>query len=212
MSPDLLPDRQDSVQVRLRFYELAFEALGPPAGGALAAANGKFKEAAIGFPCRRGDQPGEVSLFLWSDSEVYMLWAREAFGFPVRLADIKLEGTLWNSAELAGTTGNASAQDGWGRASVADVHVSGPAQAPPVGAKWFTPRRTLCRAGLDGDIRELLLVKPGVRNAGNRYVGSARVSFEFAADHPLASLGEYEAEVDIADGIELVVGADVDLV
>jgi len=211
MSPDLLPAPASSVRTRLRFYDLGFEALGPARGQPLAPSEGRFLEGAVGFPARGGGTEGESSLFLWTDSETYLMWAREAFGWPVALATIELTGDLWSDGELAGATGGGFLRDGWGTAEVGDVRVTAPAATGTPSGSWLTPRRVLHRAGMDGDTRELLVVRPVVRDAGRRWSATGRVSFDFREPHPLHLLRELDAQVEVADGFELVVGEDVEL-
>jgi hypothetical protein len=211
MSPDLLPGPAPSVRTRLRFYDLAFEALGPARGQPLAPREGRFLEGAVGFPARGGGAEGESSLFLWTESDTYLMWAREAFGWPVGLAEIALGGSLWTGAALEGASGNAHLRDRWGSAALLDVRVTARAQEGTPSGSWLTPRRVLHRAGLDGETRELLVVRPVVREPGERYTATGRVRFDFREPHPLHLLGELEAQVEVADGFEIVVGADVEV-
>jgi hypothetical protein len=211
MSPDLLPEPASFVRTRLRFYRLTFEALGPAHGQQLAPKEGTFLEGAVGFPARARGIEGESSLFLWTDSDTYLMWAREAFGWPVALADIELDGGLWTTVDLDGETGQARLTDRCGSAALLDVRVVGQADAGTPSGSWLTPRRALHRAGLGGESRELLVVRPVVRKSGDRYRASGRVRFDFEDPHPLSMIGELEADVEVADGIELVVGEDVEV-
>jgi len=211
MSPDLLPEATPFVRTRLRFYDLAFEALGE-AHQPLAPPEGRFREGAVGFPARWGSVDGESSLFLWTDSETYLMWAREGFGWPVLLAEVELEGELWGGVISEGASGEARLRDDWGSAALVDVRVLGRAPSGAPGGAWLTPRRVLHRGGLDGETREVLVVRPVVRAAGERHLARGRVRFDFPEPHPLGLLGELEAEVEVADGFALVVGADVEVV
>ena len=92
VSPDLLPEKAPTLRSRVRFYDLEFHASNVRAGRELEVRNGRFREGAFGVPVRAGDLDGETSLFLWTDSEDYLIWGREAFGWPVRLA---MWGTSW---------------------------------------------------------------------------------------------------------------------
>jgi hypothetical protein len=211
MSPELRPKHAPAVRIRLRFYELRFQALGRNEGQPLAPVEGRFRECAVGFPARFRDIDGEASLFLWTDSDTYLMWAREAFGWPVARGRIALSGSIWNSAELAGASGGAKLEDEWGSAEIAGATVRDRAGERSPSALWFTPRRVLRRAGLDNDLRELLVVRPTVRATGARYGGVASVLFDFDESHALAGLDEAQAEIELVDGFELVVGDDVDV-
>jgi Acetoacetate decarboxylase (ADC) len=211
MSPELWPKHTPRIRIRLRFYELRFRTLGRNEGQALAPAEGPFRECAVGFPARARGMDGEASLFLWTESDTYLMWAREAFGWPVARGRIELSGSIWTSSALAGTSGVARLEDAWGSAAIARAEVQERAGQGSPAALWFTPRRVLRRAGLDGDLRELLVVRPTVRAAGARYVGAASVVFDFDASHPLGGLGEAEAELELVDGFELVVGDNVEI-
>ena len=105
MSPDLLPERAEQIRVRLRFYELTFIALGNNPGQSLAPKEGRFREAVVGFPARFKERNGELSLFMWTDSDTYLMWAREAFGWPLLKGAIALTGDIWTSENLEGATG-----------------------------------------------------------------------------------------------------------
>jgi hypothetical protein len=210
MSPDLLPQRTPTARIRLRFYDLAFEALGANDGQRLAPREGRFREAVIGFPARFGGLAGESSLFMWTDSDTYLMWAREGFGWPALRGEIELEGGFWSAAELEGSTATARLREPWGAASLLDVEVGARAEVGTPSGVWLTPRRTLRHDG-SGDDRQLLAVRPVVREAGTRYTATGRVDFDFREPHPLAALRAAEAEVEAADGFELLVGADVEV-
>jgi hypothetical protein len=211
LSPDLLPERADEVRIRLRFYDLSFTVLHPSHMQPLAPTTGRFREAAVGSPARWQELVGETSMFLWADSETYVMWAREAFGWPVLRGQIELTGSLWSADELLGASGSARVTDAWGSAFVQDAIVHSSAGSGSPAARWLTPRRLLRQGGLDGEIRELLMVSPTPLAVGARYKGTARASFTFDKRHPLARIPEAEAELDIADGFEIVVGENVDV-
>jgi hypothetical protein len=210
MSPDLLPEPAERLRTRLRFYELTFEALGNNSGQWLAPRNGQFREAVVGFPARFKERSGEVSLFMWTDSDTYLMWAREAFGWPLLRGEITLDGDLWTSRELEGTRGRARLDTGWGSAELFDAQVGERNDTGLTAAWWLTPRRLLRRGGLDGEARELLAVRPTVRDPGVRYSGTGRIALDFAEPHPLAPLADADAELDVVDGFELVVGETVE--
>jgi Acetoacetate decarboxylase (ADC) len=213
LSPDLAPPRARFVRSRLRFYDLTFEAIGECPGSALAPRHGRFREGAIGVAARHGPVQGDSSVFLWTDSDIYLMWGREAFGWPVRLAEISLRGALWADGGLGrGGEGEAALRDQWGTAALRDVRALRPAEQAPVGSGgecWLTPQRVLRQAGCAGESRQLLVVRPTVRDPGTRYAGEGQVTFSFAQGHPLGDFCEGQAAVDVVDGIELVVGEDV---
>ena len=210
MSPDLLPERADSVRTRLRFYDLSFSVLRRNEAQPLAPTEGRFREAAVGFQACFGTVEGEVSLFLWADSDTYVMWAREAFGWPVLHGRIDLAGTAWTATELAGTEARAQLTDSWGSASL-EASVGDRVEGGSPGVPWLTPRRVLNPAGIGGEVRELLAVSPTVRTAGVRYGGTGRVNFAFDHRHPLARFPETETELEVVDGFEIVVGDKVEL-
>ena len=209
MSPDLWPGHTPTVRARLRFYDIAFKA---PAGSAGSPVEGRFREAVVAFRARAGGLEGEVSLFMWTDSDAYMLWGREVFGWPLIRGRIDLGGSLWDSRTPAsGAAGTAMLSAPGGQATlVVDELGHGQASAPGP-ACWITPRRVLHRAGLDAETREVLLVRPVVREAGVRYAATGRASLDFDRSHPLHGLRIDAATYEVVDGFHLVVGADVDL-
>jgi Acetoacetate decarboxylase (ADC) len=212
LSPDLRSGRSHSTRARVRFYDLAFEALDADKGDKLSPREGRFREMAIGFKAGVAGVSGEVSLFLWTDSETYLIWGREAFGWPIRLAEIDLSGALWEARDVSGTRGAALMRSSLGSAGLEDVQVLAKADAQPPSGVWLTPRRVLRRAGLDGEKRELLAVRPLVREPGKTYAATGHLTFSFPRPHPLHFLERVDAEVEVADGFELVVGAEVDVI
>ena len=212
LSPDLLPERASEIRTRLRFYELEFEALGRHPGQPLAPTTGRFKEAVVGFPARAGELEGEASIFMWSDTPTYVMWAREAFGYPVLLADITLDGPVWTTDEILGSTGGAGVETPHGSAALRDATVSDRSSVPLTAPCWLTPRRQLTGPpGIIDEQRDLLAVWPTVRKQGDRFSGEGRVVFDFAEEHPLGPLGEHDAELDILDGFELVVAERIEI-
>jgi hypothetical protein len=209
MSRDLLPEPASSVRCRLRFYDLRFRALGQAPGRSAIESEGRFREGVVGFPARYGPVSGETSQFIWSDSELYMLWSREAFGWPVRLGRIELNGNLWTSEDLQGSSGTARVADRWGSASIEDISVGDKSLDPAPSGSWLTPRRTLIRGGAGGETRDLLIVRPTLRQAGNRFSATGRVTFDFPSPHPLRLLQDQPAAIQVADGFELIFAEDV---
>ena len=104
MSPDLLPRLAATVRGRLRFYDLEFTAAEADPARPMAARSGHIREGAVAFASSvdGGELEGEVSLFLWTDSEEYLIWGREAFGWPIRLAEFEFDGSLWGADTVKG--------------------------------------------------------------------------------------------------------------
>lgn len=214
LSPDLLPDGGE-FRVRFRFYDLAFEVRGPAAGQPLAPHAGRFREAAFGVPAAVEGVRGETSTFLWTDSLTYLMWGREAFGWPLRHGQFEFEGTLWDTsfAALEKASGTALLTEEWGSARLSDVQIHEALASQHGGTvNWLTPRRVLERAGKETERRELLVVRPVVERPGTRYGGRGALEFDFSPPHPLAPLRELAVEIDVADGFQLLVGEDVDVI
>ncbi len=213
VSPALRPPIEPKVRTRLRFYELAFMALGFSAGQSLAPASGTFREAAIGVPTRYQNIRGDTSVFMWADLDTYVMWAREAFGWPLLRAEIELGGDLWSEESVeAGYVGESTVTDAWGTAAIFNTAIAarvGP--GPSKGAAWLTPRRILRHGQSGGEIRELQVVRPVVEQPGTRYTGEGQVRFDFKEPHPLALLGTGGADIDVVDGFSLCVGDDVEI-
>lgn len=212
LSPDLLPAEARSLHSRLRFYDLSFHPLRPRENRELEVRSGRFREGAIGLPVRAGGFEGETSLFLWTDSEDYLLWGREAFGWPLRLAEFEFSGDLWNGEPRVGVAGSSRLSDAWGSAALLDVEITERVQTGTPSGCWFTPRRLLHHDRALRESRELLAVRPVVQRPGTTYAGSGRVEFDFREPHPLAALRGLDAHVDLADDFELLVGADVSVI
>jgi len=212
VSPDLLPEKAPTLRSRVRFYDLEFHACDVRAGRELEVRSGRFREGAFGVPVRAGDLAGETSLFLWTDSEDYLIWGREAFGWPVRLARISYEGPLWERELQIGATGNARLEDPWGEVALLEVEVTDAAESGTPRGCWVTPRRLLHHDGGVHETRELLAVRPVVRRTGDTFAARGRLAFAFRAPHPLSALGEVDAVVEAADGFELLVGAETRVV
>jgi hypothetical protein len=213
LSPDLLPLAEAPYRIRLRFYDLAFRALGENPGQSLAPTEGRFRETAVGFPARAGTGDGDMSVFMWADSDTYIMWAREAFGWPLLRGAFQLEGEIWSRpSDLVGASGTSVLTDDWGTATIAQATLTAETPSGSLAARWVTPRRILHRGGLAGDTRELQVVRPEVRSTGTRYGGTGSAEFSFRAPHPLALLDRHEAEIDLVDSFELLVGGDVEVI
>jgi hypothetical protein len=203
LHPDLRPPpAPQGHQSRLRFY--AMEAHGE-----------RFHEAVVSLPARAGDVDGEVTVILWSDSEAYRTWAREAFGWPVLEAGFHYAGALWDDELAIGATGSSRARVREGELALRvdePLAPAAPAAAWMVRRPWLTMRRIVHRGGLGGETREVLHVRPELRRPGTRLAAQGAARFDLAPGDPLTALGEIRCEIEVLDGFELVVGDDVELV
>lgn len=210
LSSDLWPAGNGPLRCRLRFYDLLFEAASDPRDDRpLDIAAGHFREGVVGVPASARGGDGEVSLFMWTDSEEYLIWGREAYGWPIRLGGFRYSGDLWSAAEAAvgsGSSGECHVETGWGSAALVDVTLSDRIATGTPSGHWFTPRKVLRHAPELGEWRELLDVQPITNDPGATFAGSGRVEFSFATPHPLAGLAVFEAEIQFAAGFEVVVG------
>lgn len=210
LSPDLRRSTMESVRIRLRFYDLAYTALSADRPGVIAPRTGRFREAVFGVPARFGEIDGEVSVYMWADSTDYTAWGREVFGWPVLPGSIQLDGGFWSGDSAIGATATAVMKSGSGSVSLVDVAVKSEASRGTPAGTWLTPRRRVQRSGLSSDERSVLIVRPEVRRPGRCFSGTCRVIIDLAEPHPFASLGAFNAELEAADGFEIVVGGDVD--
>ena len=213
LSPDLLPVPASTVPGRLRFYDLTFEAVRPHTARPLAATRGRIREGAVAFAAAGGVErvEGEVSVFLWTDSEDYLIWGREAFGWPIRLADFQFTGSLWDGEVAEGDSGSSRLRTGWGTAELLDVTVGKIISVGTPSGCWLTPRRVY--EWSNGSARrELLAVWPEVRTAGSAHIATGRALFTFRDPHPLHGLAEVETEIHVAEGFELLVGSNTTVI
>jgi hypothetical protein len=210
---EIRTERQGTVTARLRFYDIVFEARASCARGVVVSRKGRVREAVVAFPARAGDIEGDATLFMWADSEPYVAWGREVFAWPVVWGNIELSGSVWRSGPLAGATGSATARVSAGSAAVADVVVAHEIERPAASGWWMAPRRTLHRAGLDGETNDIVVVRPRIHEPGIAYAATARISFNFERSHPLHGLGTLTPDlVDLVDGFDIVVGEDVEVI
>lgn len=209
LSPDLRPAYSESIRIRLRFYDLVYTALSDDRPGVTAPRTGRFREAVFGVPARFRETVGEVSVCMWADGSDYIAWGREVFGWPVLHGSFELEGPFWDGGTAPGTT--AKMNSAAGSVALADVDLTaGTSSGSPAGV-WLTPRRRLQRAGLAEDSRDVLVVRPEVRRPGRHSLGSCRVVVDLDPTHPFGSLSAIDADLEGADGFEILVGANVDV-
>lgn len=201
LSPDLVPTGEPTRPSRLRFYDIEYHS-----GSDTSAGDGRFKEAVVAFPASYGEETGEVSAFMWSDSDTYIHWGREVFGWPVLRGGIDLEGAPWENKGDSPGAARLSVQDG-----TAGIEITGRCEeVPPArNAQWFTPR-LIPLPGRPQDARELLVVRPKVLDPGIRYGATGRAWINFEARHPLGTITvPANAEIEIASGFVLRVGDDI---
>ena len=197
---DATPDRL----ARVRFYDIEFT--GP--GRNPSAAQGRFREAVVAFPARVADLIGEVSAFMWTDSDTYLTWSREAFGWPLRRASFDLGGGVWDGGTDTGT----------GRATVAGgaitIEVTGSApeatlEAVPGSGTWITPRMIIPSDPSAAGRIEINAVTPRIVTAGNQRPVRAKAQLSVPAGHPLHGLDPVIVRAELRAGCELVVGETV---
>jgi Acetoacetate decarboxylase (ADC) len=217
LSPDLEPvEEHGGVPTRLRFYWVDYGRVdGNPADRDGSAGNwsraGSFHEAVVAFAVSVGGSRGEVSCFMWTDDESYLLWGREAFGWPLLRADVRTGGTIWDGSQ------SRKAFDASARADGIELGLSGKIigadeRAGLSPATWLTPRRTITWGadGKFGQMRELLLVHPQVIRAGQHVACQGDVEFRAPDGHPLASIRPLaEPILDAALNFEIIVGGQV---
>ena len=149
-------------------------------------------------------------MFMWTDSDTYLMWAREAFGWPLLKGEVSLEGSVWTTTDMLGSSGGATVQTEHGTASLLEGVVRERSETPLTAPCWLTPRRHLTGPPTAiPETRDLLAVWPTIRQPGSRFSGAGQVALEFTDGHPLSSLSEREAELDILDGFELVVAENI---
>jgi hypothetical protein len=209
LSPELRPAHADSTRIRLRFYDLTYTALSDDRPGVTAPRTGRFREAVFGVPARFEETVGEVSVCMWADGTDYTAWGREVFGWPVLPGSFELAGAFWDGGSAPATTARMTAAAG--SVALADVDLSSRSSSASPAGIWLTPRRRLERARLGTDDRDVLVVRPEVRRPGRYSSGSCRVVVDLDPTHPFGSLATLEADVEGADGFEIVVGGDVDV-
>jgi hypothetical protein len=207
LSPDLWPAGSGPLRSRMRFYDLSHAPTEARADRPLDTVTGRFREGVVAVPVAACGVQGETSLFMWTDSEEYLIWGREAFGWPIRMAAFDYGGDLWLDVPHVGSTGFSRAETPWGTAALEDVTLSEPVSTGTPSGHWLTPRRILQHGPQLSESRELLDVQPVVSDAGVTFAGTGRVELRFRPPHPLAGLATAEAEVHVADAFEVIVGA-----
>jgi hypothetical protein len=205
--------REDSDDwARLRFYDARFEARNVGEGAPFAPRTGAFREAVVAFPAAAGSLEGDATMFMWADDEPYTTWGREVYGWPILRGELMLEGSIWDSPLAAGARGSALLNAAYGTAAVTEVELGEQVELSTAGGWWITPRRRLARAGLDGELEDVVAARPEIVSPGRAYDASGAVRFGFAAGHPLHGLAPEVDHVVVVDGFELIVGGEVEIV
>jgi hypothetical protein len=210
LSPDLLPPPTAAVRMRIRFYDLEFRALGGAPAGHIAPQSGRVREAVVAVPARAGVSEGDATLFMWCDSDPYLLWGREVFGWPLARGEIRLEGDLWSRALVEGVRGDCELSVEGGRVAVVGVQVAGSLDGGVPVAGWIAPRRRV-EIATGEEMRDVTITWPRVVDPGVRFAAVGEGRIEFRAPHPLAGVVVDRPDISIADRFALVVGENVDV-
>ena len=204
---ELRDRRAQGVPARLRFYDVVYRAGGEDTRAPLS--EGRFREAVVALGAASGDVRGESSLFMWTDSDPYRAWGREVFGFPLLPGTFQLSGDLWSGTLGPGVSGAAIANVDAGELRLERVRVGPPIEPPHSKGPWLTPRLIYRRGGLEPADRELLVVRPTIRQSGRWFAATGDIEIVLESPHPLGSLRVAATTGDVVDGIELVVPGQV---
>jgi Acetoacetate decarboxylase (ADC) len=207
ISPSLVPDADDVRPSRLRFYDVDFHS---DDLDATQSRDGHFREAVIGVPAAYEGQTGEVSALMWSDSDTYMHWGRDVFGWPILRAPVTLDGALWAGDLAPRTSAYARVDLPDGSHASITIHAVGGELPPPAPAAWFTPRLVPEPASVS-ERRELLVVRPEQIDSGRRHELSGSVELMFREPHPLAGITVGGERIETSVGFVIRVGDRVEL-
>ncbi|MGH3274633.1 MAG: acetoacetate decarboxylase family protein [Streptosporangiaceae bacterium] len=199
------------VPTRLRFYRIDFE----PRDGDAAFRHqmaGQFLEAVIAFKGRIAQADGEYSAYMWTDSDRYLAWGRENFGWPLVRGDIELSGTLWQDGGTeTGSTCRLSIPG-----LTATLEVTGDRAddvSPGPGPNWLTPRRILFPGDGGPERRDLLVIRPEVVRPGRFTHRDGHVRLDASPGTWPASLAPLGGvQIHALEGFRICVGHDVSTV
>lgn len=212
LSPNLRPSSLGHLRARLRFYDVEFE--GRERSGVSGPRSGVFREAVIGVPAVANQIVGEVSAFMWTDSDTYMCWGREVFGWPIARGAIDAN-NVRTLSDISPRTRFASVESEAGSAVLhisRSLHEQEEEEEDRVAAAWLTPRTIYRRGGMEEE-REVLVVRPTVLAPGVRLAGEGHVDLSFIAGHILHDLsGHLVATIDAEKDFVISVGDNVDVV
>jgi hypothetical protein len=210
LSPDLLPPPAASVRMRIRFYDLEFCALGGVPADHLAPHSGRVREAVVAVPALAGASQGDATLFMWCDSDAYLLWGREVFGWPLARGELRLAGSLWADELSEGVRGECELSTDCGRVAVLGVQVGRALEGGIPVAGWIAPRRRL-EIATGEEIRDVTITWPRVVDPGVRFAAVGEGRIEFRPPHPLAGIVVDRPDIHVADRFVLMVGESVNV-
>lgn len=198
---DASPDRV----ARVRFYDVEFAGAQHPLR---TAGYGHFREAVVAFPARSGQLIGEVSAFMWTDSETYLTWGREIFGWPLRSASFDLAGEAWHGGSGEGS-GRATFEGG--RITIEFINSAPSRDVMPVpgAGTWITPRVIIPSAPLIRPQIEINAVEPHIIVPGSCRQVKANLQLSFPANHPLHKLTPAITRAELHSGFEIIVGETI---
>lgn len=192
---------------RLRFYDVDFESAAADSWQR-EPRSGHFHEAVVAIPGRCGDIDGEISAFMWTDSDAYSRWGREIFGWPLLAGQVEMAGSVW---EGSGSQGTATLRCESGTATIT-VRGLGSSPAADTAAQpsiWLTPRRVVRFDPGFTDAIQMTAVTPELRRRGTTVNVDADMELSFTGDHPLAGLEFEPAGAQLHRGFQIVVGSSV---
>jgi hypothetical protein len=198
---DASPDRV----ARVRFYDVDFAEAQHPVS---TARYGHFREAVVAFPARSGELIGEVSAFMWTDSETYLTWGREIFGWPLRSASFDLAGEAWRSGSGEGS-GRATFEGGRMTIEFINSVPSRNVKPVPGAGTWITPRVIIPSALPIRSQIEINAVEPRIIIPGFRHQVKANLQLSFPVNHPLHKLAPTITYAELHSGFEIIVGETI---
>jgi len=198
------------VPTRVRFYRVDFE----PRNGDdkyRQRMGGQFLEAVIAFKGRIAGLDGEFSAYMWTDSDAYLCWGRENFGWPLARAEFELTGEIWGDGPGSASSCKVTRQDfSWTievDAAPADEVVPGP------GPNWLTPRRLLFPGGSEPERRDLLVVRPEMLRGGRLTRRTGKLTLDAPGGSWVSTLMPLgSVEVQVLEDFQICVGDDVRIV
>jgi hypothetical protein len=203
------PLRDDSTDRwgRVRFYNVQFAGI---SRSAAIPGEGEFREAVVAFPAQVGGVQGEISAFMWTDSDTYLAWGREAFGWPLQRGSFEMTGGAWSGIADVGTAHATSASGS------ISIELTGSAPGRDVSAvvgsgTWITPRLIIPSDPSAPGRIEINAVTPRILMAGVKRPVQATVRLSPRNDHPLHGLAPQIIRAELHTGFEIVVGESVHL-
>lgn len=200
-----LRDADPHRTARIRFYDVEFAG---SQRSVSTAGRGHFREAVVAFPARSGELIGEVSTFMWTDSETYLTWGREVFGWPLRRAIFDLAGQAWRSGS-GGGTGRATFQGGEIAIEFSNLASARDVMLVPGSGTWITPRMIIPSAPPIRPRIEINAVEPRTLVPGARRPVKANLQLSFPAGHPLHNLAPVITCAELHSGFEIIVGETI---